>query len=215
MSGAPDYPPLTPLRLPGLTPPLPDRRRWSTRTHHLLSALAVAIFLVGVVSYFGGAHYYFIDRVLPDWGWFFCASLIPRAAAAFDENRGNRAQSFPPLLAAGTAAVALAAMTFIAPPTPHTVSSSSPSGATTAVFTVGVGSRYGQLDLHQNRGALSRLWYAGCLNGEQPDDAFADMAWSSSTTLVVRTKGGQRLVIRTDPTGRPLNHVTTGENYCR
>jgi hypothetical protein len=111
--------------------------------------------------------------------------------------------------------VALAAMTFIAPPTPHTVTASSPNGASTAVFTIDTGSRYGQLDLHQNRGALSRLWYAGCLNGAEPDDAFVDMAWIGANSLEVHTKGDQHLVIRTDTTGRPLNHITTGENHCR
>jgi hypothetical protein len=203
------------MSLPEPSPPPPDRRRWSKRTHRLLFALAGLLFLGALVSVFGGDHFYRVDQGMPHWLWFTCAATIPQAASAFDENRGRRSHFLPPLLAGGLAVVVLGAMTFIAPPKPHTVSASSVNGDTTAVFTIQAGSRYGQLDVHQNRGALSRLWYAGCLNGGKPANAFADMAWIDASTLEVHTKGGQHLVIKTDSSGRPLNHITTGENVCR
>jgi hypothetical protein len=213
-----EYPPMPQLQLPepAPTPPLPDLRRWSPRTHRTLLLLAGLAAAAAPLVYFGGERFSLVAR-LPSPLWFAGASTALRAVSSLDEHRGQRDRqrvvgivgTLALLVVGGTTLATLRTVS------PETVSS--PTGAFAAVVTQGppVVDPPWTLTVHQNAGLFSRVWYAGCLNPDDPANAYAGMSWTSNTTLEVRTRGGRRLVVTTDETGMPLNLVTAGADSCR
>ena len=51
---------------------------------------------------------------------------------------------------------------------------------------------------------LSREWYLGCLNDDDPDDAFDSVTWKGPSAVEVRTADGRTFPVALDPaSGRP------------
>jgi hypothetical protein len=184
-----------------------DRRRWSRRTHRWRFALAILVFFAG--------DYYVVDRMLPPVFWFLTVSTLMHMASSFDERRGQPAWGLPALVGVLVVLVAFGVYT-VRSGDASVTSVRSPDGRFTAVVTEGTAmiDPIWNMSVHQNAGLLSRKWTAGCVNGDDPTNAYESIAWVNNTTLEVRTESGQRIRVGIDATGRPLNRVTTHDEIC-
>lgn len=68
-----------------------------------------------------------------------------------------------------------------------------------------------ELRVRRPAGLWTRDWSAGCLNGDNADNAFVSVKWNGPETLVIKVLDGRVLRVDLDPaTGRPLRPVDTG-----
>lgn len=208
----PEYPSLGPARLPDMhVDRTHSARRWSSRTRlwmYASSALATAL-CFWVLS--NRDTYYMIGRLVPSPAWFLLIAILLSASALWDQRRGHAAWGTPALTVALVVCTAIAFLSVRAADSDQVSSTTSPDGRFTVVVTEGAAmiDPLWNVTVRQNAGLTSRQWYAGCLNGDDPQYAYTDTVWTEPSTFEVVSDGGRRVRVRVDPSGRPLDRVFT------
>jgi hypothetical protein len=60
------------------------------------------------------------------------------------------------------------------------------------------------LSVRRDGGLLSREWYLGCFNDDDPDDAFDSVKWTGPSSVEIRVADGRTFPVALDPaSGRP------------
>jgi hypothetical protein len=194
-----------------------SQARWSIRTHRVLNVLSGLLMLGAVARLAFGGDLLWVDRVLPSWWWLFSGSLLLKSAESNDRQRGRPVRWVPTALAvvAGTVLAGGLVLAWVHP-SERVDAVESPDARLTAVVTEGAAmiDPVWHLTVRQNRGLLSRQWDIGCLNGDDPANAYESLTWTSPTTIEVRTGGGERLPVDLADDGRPLDRVAVGTSFC-
>lgn len=67
------------------------------------------------------------------------------------------------------------------------------------------------LSVRKDDGLLSKEWHLGCVNDDDPDDAFDTVTWTGPASVEVRVNDGRTFPVTLDASGRPR---TTAEVNC-
>ena len=207
---------MAPVNAQPLVSPVVAPRRWSSRTHRWLSGLAWLCFALTVVAYFAADTYYRVDRVLPSAVGLACATALLAGATAFDAHRGERRWTVPTMIVGPVVLIGLVALSVPWVGTGQVSAARSPDGRSTVVVTeaLAVIDPVWEVRVRQNSGLLARQWYAGCVNGDDPNNTFKGIAWINDTTFEVLTDTGQPQRVSIDPAGHAIGTVSTGDDIC-
>ena len=179
--------------------------------------MAVVLLLAAGIGYFFAADYVWADRLFGHYvalgggAWLLGGLSVVRAARPHT----RIAIALTMLFVTSSALLLIGGASFAVLDSGREVVgvAPSPDGRATAVITAepwAIDTVY-RVTIRENRGLLARQWYAGCLNGDDPADAYDSMRWTGPTTLALRTGDGRELQLRTDRgTSRPQNLLSGG-----
>lgn len=188
------------------------------------SALAAGLATAAGVGYLGGGSYVWAERLFGSYLVFAAGSLAAGAYRLAQVTRplGRVAKSVAHLgiglaVMAVVAAVPFGILGLLAGSSQVVAEAESPDGRATAVVIAepwAIDTAY-LVRIRQQGGLLARHWKAGCLNGDDPAEAYDSMTWTSPDVLTVRTGSGRDLVVRLDSeSSQPLNTVRAGIDMC-
>lgn len=193
------------------------QRPLAVRPGRPLALVAVVLLLAAGIGYFFAADYVWADRLFGHYvalgggAWLLGGLSVVRAARPHT----RIAIALTMLFVTSSALLLIGGASFAVLDSGREVVgvAPSPDGRATAVITAepwAIDTVY-RVTIRENRGLLARQWYAGCLNGDDPADAYDSMRWTGPTTLALRTGDGRELQLRTDRgTSRPQNLLSGG-----